>query len=82
MEVCGGHTHSIFRYGIETMLPEQIELVHGPGCPVCVLPMGRVDDCVALAEFIEGFFINNVKGLAEDSSGGSQRRYHHADGGG
>lgn len=50
MEVCGGHTHSIFKYGIETMLPEEIELIHGPGCPVCVLPMGRVDDCVALAE--------------------------------
>ena len=50
MEVCGGHTHSIFRYGLEGMLPDAIELVHGPGCPVCVLPMGRVDDCVALAE--------------------------------
>ena len=50
MEVCGGHTHSIFRYGLEAMLPDKIELVHGPGCPVCVLPMGRVDDCVALAE--------------------------------
>ncbi|MFO1040754.1 MAG: hydrogenase formation protein HypD [Planctomycetaceae bacterium] len=49
MEVCGGHTHAIFRYGVETMLPDGIELVHGPGCPVCVLPMGRVDDCVALA---------------------------------
>lgn len=50
MEVCGGHTHSIFRYGIEGMLPEGIELVHGPGCPVCVLPMGRIDDCLAIAE--------------------------------
>jgi hydrogenase expression/formation protein HypD len=50
MEVCGGHTHTIFKYGIEQMLPAQLELVHGPGCPVCVLPMGRVDDCVALAE--------------------------------
>ena len=50
MEVCGGHTHSIFRYGIEGLLPESIELVHGPGCPVCVLPMGRVDDCIAIAE--------------------------------
>ena len=49
MEVCGGHTHAIFRYGIEGMLPEQIELVHGPGCPVCVLPMGRIDDCIAIA---------------------------------
>ncbi len=50
MEFCGGHTHTIFRYGIEQMLPDSIEMVHGPGCPVCVLPMGRVDDCVALAE--------------------------------
>jgi hydrogenase expression/formation protein HypD len=50
MEVCGGHTHSIFRYGLEGMLPKEIELVHGPGCPVCVLPIGRVDDCVAIAE--------------------------------
>jgi hydrogenase expression/formation protein HypD len=56
MEVCGGHTHSIFRYGIEGMLPEAIELVHGPGCPVCVLPMGRVDDCIAIAERPEVMF--------------------------
>jgi hydrogenase expression/formation protein HypD len=49
MEVCGGHTHAIFRYGIEAMLPDTVELVHGPGCPVCVLPMGRVDDCIAIA---------------------------------
>ena len=50
MEVCGGHTHTIFRYGINKMLPESVEFIHGPGCPVCVLPRGRVDDCVALAE--------------------------------
>jgi hydrogenase expression/formation protein HypD len=49
MEVCGGHTHAIFRYGIEGLLPEQIELVHGPGCPVCVLPLGRIDDCITIA---------------------------------
>lgn len=49
MEVCGGHTHAIFRYGLEALLPGNIELVHGPGCPVCVLPMGRVDDCLAIA---------------------------------
>lgn len=49
MEVCGGHTHAIFRYGIEGMLPADIEFVHGPGCPVCVLPMGRIDDCIAIA---------------------------------
>ncbi len=56
MEVCGGHTHSIFRYGLEGMLPPSVELVHGPGCPVCVLPMGRVDDCVAIAERPEVIF--------------------------
>ena len=56
MEFCGGHTHTIFRYGIGQMLPKGIELVHGPGCPVCVLPMGRVDDCVALAELPEVIF--------------------------
>ena len=56
MEVCGGHTHSIFRFGIETMLPGEIELIHGPGCPVCVLPMGRVDDCIALAEMPDTIF--------------------------
>lgn len=49
MEVCGGHTHAIFRYGLEAMLPDTVELVHGPGCPVCVLPLGRVDDCIAIA---------------------------------
>jgi hydrogenase expression/formation protein HypD len=50
MEVCGGHTHTIFRYGLKDLLPPSLEFVHGPGCPVCVLPMGRVDDCVAIAE--------------------------------
>ncbi|MGI9597248.1 MAG: hydrogenase formation protein HypD [Acidimicrobiales bacterium] len=49
MEVCGGHTHAIYRHGIESLLPESIELVHGPGCPVCVIPMGRVDDALAVA---------------------------------
>ena len=50
MEVCGGHTHAIYRYGIEALLPAGVELVHGPGCPVCVLPMGRVDDGIAVAQ--------------------------------
>ena len=49
MEVCGGHTHAIYRFGIKDLLPKNIELVHGPGCPVCVLPMGRVDDGLAIA---------------------------------
>jgi hydrogenase expression/formation protein HypD len=50
MEVCGGHTHAIYRHGIEHLLPESVELVHGPGCPVCVIPMGRIDDAIAVAE--------------------------------
>jgi hydrogenase expression/formation protein HypD len=50
MEVCGGHTHAIYKYGVDDLLPENVELVHGPGCPVCVIPMGRVDDGIALAE--------------------------------
>jgi hydrogenase expression/formation protein HypD len=49
MEVCGGHTHAIYRFGLKDILPENIELIHGPGCPVCVLPMGRIDDGLALA---------------------------------
>src|ERR1700680_550399 len=50
MEVCGGHTHTIYRHGIEHVLPESVELVHGLGCPVCVIPMGRIDDAIAVAE--------------------------------
>ncbi len=49
MEVCGGHTHAIFKYGIEDLLPPNIEMIHGPGCPVCVIPLGRTDDCISLA---------------------------------
>ena len=49
MEVCGGHTHAIYKYGLDDLLPPNVELVHGPGCPVCVIPMGRVDDAIAVA---------------------------------
>jgi hydrogenase expression/formation protein HypD len=49
MEVCGGHTHTIYKHGLEDYLPESVELVHGPGCPVCVIPMGRIDDAIAIA---------------------------------
>ena len=50
MEVCGGHTHAIYRFGLKDILPENIELIHGPGCPVCVLPMGRIDDGLSIAQ--------------------------------
>ena len=49
MEVCGGHTHAIYKHGLQDLLPEHVELVHGPGCPVCVIPMGRIDDAIAIA---------------------------------
>src|SRR5262245_6870866 len=49
MEVCGGHTHTIYKQGVEDYLPSAITLVHGPGCPVCVIPMGRLDDAIHIA---------------------------------
>lgn len=48
MEFCGGHTHAIFRYGIQQLMPENLRFVHGPGCPVCVLPVGRIDNAIQL----------------------------------
>jgi hydrogenase expression/formation protein HypD len=50
MEFCGGHTHAIFRYGVKDLMPENVRFVHGPGCPVCVLPVRRLDDAVEIAE--------------------------------
>ncbi|WP_038246839.1 hydrogenase formation protein HypD [Ghiorsea bivora] len=50
MEFCGGHTHAIFRYGVQDLMPENVKFVHGPGCPVCVLPIGRIDNAIALVE--------------------------------
>lgn len=49
MEICGGQTHTIMRYGLDELLPSQIELVHGPGCPVCVTPLETIDKAIALA---------------------------------
>src|SRR5664279_4069014 len=49
MEFCGGHTHAISRYGLEDLLPNNIRMIHGPGCPVCVLPMARIDMAIACA---------------------------------
>lgn len=49
MEFCGGHTHAIFRYGVQDLLPDNVHMIHGPGCPVCVLPIGRIDQAVQLA---------------------------------
>ena len=49
MEFCGGHTHAISRYGVTDLLPPNVRMIHGPGCPVCVLPIGRVDMAIRLA---------------------------------
>ncbi|MFA6220141.1 MAG: hydrogenase formation protein HypD [Erythrobacter sp.] len=50
MEFCGGHTHAIFRYGVQDLVPANVRFVHGPGCPVCILPVRRLDDAIELAE--------------------------------
>jgi len=50
MEFCGGHTHAIFRYGVQDLMPSNVNFVHGPGCPVCVLPIPRIDNAIELAE--------------------------------
>ena len=71
MEVCGGHTHAIYKHGVEDLLPDEIELVHGPGCPVCVIPMGRQDDAIAIAERPEVMFTTFGDMLRVPSSRGS-----------
>mgnify|MGYP001554258109 CR=1 FL=1 len=50
MEFCGGHTHAIFRYGVQDLMPANLRFVHGPGCPVCVLPVARIDQAIAMAK--------------------------------
>ncbi|MBK1643647.1 hydrogenase formation protein HypD [Thiocapsa imhoffii] len=49
MEFCGGHTHAIYRYGVQHLMPPNVRFIHGPGCPVCVLPMSRIDQAILLA---------------------------------
>ena len=53
MEVCGGHTHTIMKYGLKQLLPENIDFIHGPGCPVCIMPKERIDHAIALAQLEE-----------------------------
>jgi hydrogenase expression/formation protein HypD len=58
MEICGGQTHTIMRYGLEDLLPPEIELVHGPGCPVCVAPLEVIDQALAIAAQPEVIFVS------------------------
>jgi len=71
MELCGGQTHAIMKYGIDQLLPEQINLVHGPGCPVCVTPLAAIDKAIAIAELDDVIFCTfgdmlRVPGSAKD----------------
>jgi hydrogenase expression/formation protein HypD len=71
MEVCGGQTHAIVRFGIDRLLPEEIELVHGPGCPVCVTPLELIDKALAIAARPEAIFCSfgdmlRVPGSSDD----------------
>jgi hydrogenase expression/formation protein HypD len=70
MEVCGGHTHTIYRHGIEDILPANIDMIHGPGCPVCVIPLGRIDDALSISRTRNVIFVSygdmlRVPGSAE-----------------
>ena len=71
MEVCGGHTHTIYRHGLEDLLPENVELIHGPGCPVCVIPLGRVDDAIAMAQNPDVIFTTYADMMRVPGSRGS-----------
>ena len=83
MEICGGQTHTLMRYGIDTLIPPQIELVHGPGCPVCVTPLEVVEKAIQIASQPEVIFVSygdmlRVPGSATDllrvkASGGDVR---------
>lgn len=71
MEVCGGHTHAIFRFGLDQLLPKNIEFIHGPGCPVCVLPMGRIDNCLEIASHPDTLFCTFGDALRVPGKNGS-----------
>jgi len=58
MEICGGQTHTIMRYGLDELLPSQVQLVHGPGCPVCVTPLETIDHAIAIASRPEVTFVS------------------------
>jgi hydrogenase expression/formation protein HypD len=70
MEFCGGHTHAIYRYGVQDLLPDEVRMIHGPGCPVCVLPIGRLDMAIALAARPEVILCSYGDMLRVPGSGG------------
>ena len=85
MEFCGGHTHAISRYGLEDLLPANVRMIHGPGCPVCVLPIGRIDAAIRLARATGGDALHLrrpdarariARHLAAAGKGGRRRHPH------
>jgi hydrogenase expression/formation protein HypD len=81
MEFCGGHTHAIFRDGLVDLLPQEIELIHGPGCPVCVLPMARLDMAIELAQNPQVILCTYGDMLRVPASGGTSLLKVRAEGG-
>lgn len=71
MEVCGGHTHAIFRFGLDRLLPDCVEFVHGPGCPVCVLPESVIDQAVALSRRPDTLLCSYGDAVRVPGTGGS-----------
>lgn len=71
MEFCGGHTHAIFRYGVQDLMPENVAFIHGPGCPVCVLPIGRIDYAIALVAEHDVILCTYADLLRVPASGGN-----------
>lgn len=85
MEICGGQTHTIVRYGLDELLPKEIQLVHGPGCPVCVTPLATVDAAIAIAARPEVTLVSygdmlRVPGSIEIEPLQSETGKHHRDG--
>lgn len=80
MEFCGGHTHVLSRYGLEELLPEGIEMIHGPGCPVCVMPIGRIDSAIELAACHGAIVCSYADAMRVPASGGTSMMRARASG--
>jgi hydrogenase expression/formation protein HypD len=80
MEFCGGHTHALARHGVGALLPPSVEMVHGPGCPVCVLPIGRIDQAIALARDHDAIVCTYGDTMRVPASGGMSLQQASAEG--
>ncbi|HEX4974394.1 MAG TPA: hydrogenase formation protein HypD, partial [Pseudomonadales bacterium] len=80
MEFCGGHTHTIFRYGLADLMPVQLEFIHGPGCPVCVLPASRIEQAIKRLEISDAILCTYGDVLRVPAGGGKTLFRAKADG--